>query len=223
MRFRDRIEAGRALAGRLGGYAGRPDVVVIGLPRGGVPVAFEVARALGAPLDVLVVRKLGLPGEEELAMGAVAGGGVRVLNADVVEALGVPTHVIDAVAAAELEELERRERLYRDDRPALEVRGRTAILVDDGVATGSTVRAGVLALRRRGAARVVVAAPVSARDARARLAEEADEVVVLAAPEPFYAVGLWYEDLTPTSHEEVRELLERARAAPPPEAPAPGP
>jgi predicted phosphoribosyltransferase len=210
MLFRDRTEAGRILAGRLMTYANRPDVLVLALPRGGVPVAYEVARALHAPLDVFLVRKLGVPGREELAMGALASGGLRVLNEDVVGALAIPEEVIAHVVAAEGRELERRERAYRDDRPVPDVRGRTIILVDDGLATGSTMRAAVAALRQRQPARIVVAVPVGSADTCAEFQGEADEIVCARTPEPFYAVGLWYEDFSQTSDEEVHELLERA-------------
>ncbi|HWQ15505.1 MAG TPA: phosphoribosyltransferase [Roseiflexaceae bacterium] len=209
-RFLDRRDAGRFLADHLRAYAGRPDVLVLALPRGGVPVAFEVARALGAPLDVFLVRKLGVPGHEELAMGAIASGGVRVINDEVAGALGIPESVIGAVAAHEQRELERRERAYRDDRPAPDVRGYTAILVDDGLATGSTMRAAVRALRLLGPQRIVVAVPVAAYETCASLRAEADEVVCAATPEPFHAVGLWYEDFSQTTDDEVRELLSRA-------------
>jgi predicted phosphoribosyltransferase len=217
--FRDRREAGRVLASTLTGYANRPDVIVLALPRGGVPVAYEVARALQAPLDVFLVRKLGLPGREELAMGAIASGGIRVLNHEVVEALGVPEEIIDEVAVAEEEELRRRERLYRDDRPPLNVAGKTVILVDDGLATGSTMRAAVQALREQSPARVIVAVPVGAPETCAKLQQEADRVVCAYTPDMFYAVGLWYEHFDQTTDEEVRELLEVAAhelaAAPP--------
>jgi putative phosphoribosyl transferase len=210
-RFRDRRDAGQALAEKLALYAGRPDIVVLALPRGGVPVAYEVARALGAPLDAFLVRKLGLPGHEELAMGAVATGGVRVLNEDIVRALGIPPHVIDAVAAWQYEELTRRERLYRGDRPPADVRGRTVILVDDGLATGATMRAALAALRRQQPARLVVAVPTAALETCDEMRAEADDVVCATTPEPFYSVGLWYEDFSQTTDDEVRELLERAR------------
>jgi putative phosphoribosyl transferase len=210
MLFHDRREAGRLLAGKLMKYAGRPDVLVLALPRGGVPVAFEVARALRAPLDVFLVRKLGLPGREELAIGAIAPGGVRVLNEDLVRSLGIPESVIDEVAAREQQELDRRLRLYRDDRPPPSVRGRTVILVDDGLATGSTMRAAVAALRRQHPARIVVAAPVGAADTCEEFQEEADEAVCARTPDPFLAVGLWYNDFSQTTDEEVRELLEQA-------------
>lgn len=207
--FRDRSEAGQLLAERLIAYAGRPDILVLALPRGGVPVAYEVARALGAPLDVFVVRKLGIPGHEELAMGAIASGGVRVLNDDVVQALHIPERVIEAVAARELRELERRERAYHGDRPAPDVRNRTVILVDDGLATGSTMRAAVAALRRLGPARIVVAVPTAAPSTCEEFRREADECICQITPEPFHAVGLWYQDFSQTTDDEVRDLLDR--------------
>jgi predicted phosphoribosyltransferase len=208
--FRDRTEAGQILAARLAAYANRPDVLVLGLPRGGVPVAFEVARGLNAPLDVFVVRKLGVPGHEELAMGAIATGGVIVLNDEVVYGLRIPDHVIEAVVAQEQRELERRERLYRDDRPPPDVRGKTIILVDDGLATGSTMRAAVAALREQQPTRIVVAVPTAAPDICAEFRREVDEIVCVITPEPFYAVGLWYENFAQTTDDEVRELLDRA-------------
>jgi predicted phosphoribosyltransferase len=210
--FRDRTEAGRLLAARLEQYAGKPDVMVLALPRGGVPVAYEVARALPAPMDVFIVRKLGVPGQEELAMGAVATGGVRVLNDQVVKGLGIPEYMIDAVVKWETEELKRRERLYRGDRPPPDVRGKTVILVDDGLATGSTMLAAARALRQQGPARIVVAVPVAAPDTCELLKADVDEVVCAVTPEPFYAVGLWYRDFSQTTDEEVRELLERIAA-----------
>jgi putative phosphoribosyl transferase len=213
MRYRNRTEAGRLLAQKLMGYANRPDVLVLALPRGGVPVAFEVAQALDAPLDVFLVRKLGVPGHEELAMGAIASGGVRVLNEAVVSYLHIPDGVIDAVAADELQELERRERLYRVDRPPLEVRGRTVILIDDGLATGSTMRAAAGALRTRDPTAIIVAVPVAADETCDEFRSEVDEVVCAYTPDPFYAVGLWYEDFSQTSDEEVRELLGQAAAS----------
>jgi len=208
--FKDRNEAGRFLAERLSAYANRPDTLVLALPRGGVPVAYEVAKALGAPLDVFLVRKLGLPGHEELAMGAIATGGVRVRNPEVVEYLRIPDEVIDEVTARERQELERRERLYREGRPALSPRGRVVILVDDGLATGSTMLAAVLALRQQQPASIVVAVPVAAKQTCEELRTVADEVVCAVTPDPFYAVGLWYEDFSQTTDEEVRELLARA-------------
>jgi putative phosphoribosyl transferase len=216
MRFRDRREAGRFLARKLTAYAGRPDVLVLALPRGGVPVAFEVARALHVPLDVFLVRKLGLPGHEELAMGAIASGGVHVLNDDVVRALHIPGTVIATVAAAEQQELERRERIYRGDRSAPSVHGRTIILIDDGLATGSTMRAAVAALRRQGPARIIVAVPVGAPETCAEFQDEADEAICARTPEPFLAVGLWYDDFSQTTDEEVHDLLEKAAAEPAP-------
>jgi predicted phosphoribosyltransferase len=210
MRFCNRNEAGQFLAQRLMKYANRPDVIVLALPRGGVPVAFEVARALNAPLDVFLVRKLGLPEREELAMGAIATGGVRVLNEEVIQVLRVPDEVIDAVADQEQQELERRERLYRGDRPPPDVRGKVVLLVDDGLATGSTMRAAVAALRKQCPARIVVAVPVGAPDTCDEFREEADEVVCARTPEPFYAVGLWYADFSQTTDAEVHDLLRRA-------------
>jgi putative phosphoribosyl transferase len=209
--LRDRAEAGRLLAERLSKHAGRDDVIVLALPRGGVPVAFEIARALDAPLDVLLVRKLGVPGHEELALGAIASGGTRVLNKDVVETLRVPPEWIDAIAAKEAGELERRERVYRGDRPPPDLTGRTVFLVDDGLATGSTMFAAVAAVRQDDPERVVVAVPVAAREVCAGLKSYADEVVCLFTPRPFYAVGAWYADFAQTTDDEVRSLLERAR------------
>jgi predicted phosphoribosyltransferase len=205
--FRDRRDAGRALAAELGHHAGRGDVLVLALPRGGVPVAHEVAAALAAPLDVFLVRKLGVPGREELAMGAIASGGVRVVNDRVVDELGIPAEVIDTVTAAEGAELARREAEYRAGRPPLDVRGKTAVLVDDGLATGSTMRAAVRAVRGLGPARVVVAVPVGAAATCAELAAEADEVVCPVRPEPFLAVGYAYRDFAQTTDAEVRALL----------------
>lgn len=210
MMFRDRAEAGRLLAAKLKAYAGCPNVLVLALPRGGVPVAFEVAQALRAPLDVFVVRKLGVPGHEELAMGAIATGGVRVLNDEVVSELGIPKWIIDAVAAEEGRELHRRERLYRDDAPPPQVSGRIVILIDDGLATGSTMRAAVAAVRQQKPARVIVAVPVAAAETCAEFRGIADEVVCAFIPDRFYAVGRWYEDFSQTTDEEVRWLLEQA-------------
>jgi predicted phosphoribosyltransferase len=211
-RLRDRRDAGRRLAERLKDYAGRDDVVVLGLPRGGVPVAFEVAEAIGAPLDVFVVRKLGVPGQEELAIGAIASGGTRVLNAKLAERIGLPAEWIEAIDAKERRELERRERAYRGDRPPPDVSGRTVILVDDGLATGSTMLAAVSALRAAAPERVVVAVPVADPRVCEVIGREADEAVCLLTPTPMHSVGEWYEDFSQTSDEEVRELLARALA-----------
>jgi putative phosphoribosyl transferase len=211
MLFADRRDAGRVLAGLLTKYANRDDVLVLALPRGGVPVAFEVAHALRAPLDVFIVRKLGVPGHDELAMGAIATGGVRVLNGDVVGALGLSTKVIDAVAAREEKELERRERIYRGARTPPDVRERTVILVDDGLATGSTMRAAVAALRKQRPARIVVAVPVAAPETCEEFKTEVDETVCAATPRMFNGVGHWYEDFSQTSDDEVHELLAQAR------------
>jgi putative phosphoribosyl transferase len=211
MLFRDRADAGRQLLGRLGAYQGRSDVIVLGLPRGGIPVAYEVARGLGAPLDVFLVRKLGVPGQEELAMGAIATGGIRVVNRDVVDALRIGEDVLDRVAAEEARELARREVQYRGDRPEPELRGRTAVLVDDGLATGSTMRAAVAAVRAQGPARVVVAVPVAAPSTCEELRREVEEIVCVATPEPFMAVGRFYDDFSQTTDDEVTSLLAAAR------------
>lgn len=216
LKYTDRRQAGVALAARLDHLSGRGDLVVLALPRGGVPVGYEVARALSAPLDVFMVRKLGLPGHPELAMGAIASGGVLVLNQDVLGMVPVPQPALDAVTQAEQHELERREGTYRSGRPPLPVEGRVAILVDDGLATGSSMRAAVQAVRKLGPARVIVAVPVGARETCAELQRIADEVVCPLTPEPFNAVGLWYEDFSQTSDEEVRELLDLL----PPRSPA---
>jgi putative phosphoribosyl transferase len=208
--FRDRIEAGQQLSKKLSGYANRMDLLVLALPRGGVPVAFEVARALAAPLDVFLVRKLGVPGHEELALGAIATGGIRVLNQSVIQSLKIPDKVIDQVAAHELQELERREHTYRDGRPAPDVKDHTVILVDDGLATGSTMRAAVAALRQQQPEQIVVAVPVAAPATCEEFRSEVDDIVCAITPEPFYAVGLWYEDFSQTTDDEVRDLLARA-------------
>jgi len=210
-RFRDRAEAGRLLAQKLRYYMHKPDVLVLALPRGGVPVACEVARRLGAPIDVFVVRKLGTPGQRELAMGAIATGGVRVLNEDVIRLMRIPEQAIDIVSAEERREMERRELAYRGARQAPDLKDKTLILVDDGLATGSTMHAAVAALRQKKPARIVVAIPVAPRSTLREFAGEADEVVCVLAPdEPFDGVGRWYLDFSQTTDEEVRELLERA-------------
>jgi predicted phosphoribosyltransferase len=206
--FRDRAQAGQLLSHKLKAYANRLDVLILALPRGGVPVAREIARSLHAPLDVFLVRKLGTPGQEELAMGAIASGGVRVLNDEVVQALGVSSRVIESVTARELRELARREHLYRDGHSAPEVSGKTVILVDDGLATGSTMRAAVAALRQAKPKRIVVAVPIAAARTYEELAEEVDDLVCYQTAEPFYSVGFWYEDFSQTSDEEIREMLE---------------
>jgi predicted phosphoribosyltransferase len=211
--FADRADAGRAIARDLAHLRAAPDAVVLGLPRGGVPVAHEVAHALGLPLDVLVVRKLGLPQQPELAMGAIASGGALVVNDEVVRYLGGRGEAFEAVRASEQAELERRERDYRGARPPLEMAGRTAILVDDGLATGATMEAAVRALRSLGARRVVVAVPVASQEALERIEALADEVVCLAAPPSFSAVGQWYADFGQTGDAEVRDLLARASIA----------
>lgn len=210
-RFRDRHAAGGELAAALSGYTGRADVVVLGLPRGGIPVAYEVALALRAPLDVFVVRKLGVPGHEELAMGAIASGGVRVLNHEVIEALGIGQSAIEATTERERDELNRRERAYRGDRAPLSVAGMTAIVVDDGLATGATMRAAVAAARERGAGAIVIAVPVASSITCAELGGLAEGIVCARTPEPFIAVGIWYRDFKPISDEEVRRLLAAAR------------
>ncbi len=207
VQFHHRAEAGQLLATRLRAYANRSDVLILALPRGGVPVGFELATALHAPLDVFLVRKLGLPGHEELAMGAIANGDIQVLNNDVVEALEIPPYVIERVAQRERQELLRRAAFYRGDRPPPEVQGRVIILVDDGIATGSTMRAAIAALRAQQPARLVVAIPVAPPDTVALFQGEADEVVCLMTPRPFHAVGYWYRDFSQTSDAEVRDLL----------------
>ena len=205
--FRDRTDAGIELAERLGVYTNRADVLVLALPRGGVPVAYEVATRLHVPLDVFIVRKLGVPGYEELALGAIASGGVRVLNQDVVRALPNAEQIVEAVTANELVELERRQRTYRDDRPPPDVRGRVSILIDDGLATGATMHAAVEALREQEPAKIVVAVPVCAPETCREMQNIADEVVWLFAPEWFHGVGQFYDDFSQTSDEEVRQLL----------------
>jgi putative phosphoribosyl transferase len=208
--FRDRADGGRKLAAQLTRYADRPDVLVLALPRGGVPVAYEVATALNAPLDVFLVRKLGVPGHEELAMGAIATGGVRVVNEELVRYLGIQDEVIDSIAAVEQRELERREEAYRDGRPPPHVKDRLVILIDDGLATGSTMRAAAASLRLQNPARIVVAVPVSSPETCAEFRSEVDEIVCAVTPQHFQGVGLWYDDFSQTSDDEVRELLKRA-------------
>lgn len=208
-RFADRRDAGQFLARQLAHYAGRDDVVVLGLPRGGVPVAFEVATALGAPLDVFVVRKLGVPGREELAMGAIAGG-VTLVNDRVMQMFGITPEQRDAVIQREREELSRRQAAYRGHRPGEHATGKVAILVDDGLATGSTMRVAVEALRRQRPATIVVAVPIAAREACEELADLVDDIVCAVTPDRLYAIGMWYEDFSQTSDEEVRALLAQA-------------
>ena len=210
MRFANRSVAGQQLAAALVEYANRPDVIVLALPRGGVPVAYEIAAGLKAPLDVFLVRKLGVPGHAELAMGAIAAGGVQVLSNDLIEDLGIPSSVVSQVAARERLELERRDAAFRGGRPMLDVRHRTAILVDDGLATGSTMEAAIIALRRMNPTRIAVAVPVGAKDTCDRLRKLADDLVCLRTPEPFSAVGLWYDDFFQTSDAEVTRLLAAA-------------
>jgi len=208
--FRDRKEAGKLLAAQLAAYANQQDLIVLALPRGGVPVGFEIAQALHAPLDVIVVRKLGVPGQEELAMGAIATSGIRILNKDVVQFLNIPDEVVDHVTAQELKELERRERLYRGERPAYDVGGRTIILVDDGIATGATMHAAVAAIKQRQPTRIIIAVPTAAPSTCDEFAMEVDELVCVIRPEPFIAVGYWYRQFSQTSDEEVHHLLEQA-------------
>jgi putative phosphoribosyl transferase len=207
MIFKDRADAGRKLAARLTRYADRGDVLVLALPRGGVPVAYEVAKELKAPLDVFLVRKLGVPGYEELAMGAIASGGVRVINEELVNYLGIPDQVIEAIAAVEQRELERRALTYRDNRPPPDVKDRVVILIDDGLATGSTMRAAAASLRRQKPRRIVVAVPVSSSEICDEFRSEVDEIVCAVTPQNFQGVGLWYDDFSQTSDEEVRQLL----------------
>ena len=213
--FEDRKQAGKRLAERLTRYAGRKDVAVLGLARGGLPVAFEVAKALHAPLDVFIVRKLGVPGHSELAMGAIASGGVRVMNDDVVRSLSITSDQIETIATEEQSELERREREYRGDAERMDVSGKTVILVDDGLATGASMRAAVEALRQRQPEHIVVAVPAAAPSVCRAFENEVDEVVCLVTPEPFFGVGAWYRDFSQTTDQEVRRLLEEARSPTP--------
>lgn len=210
LHLRNRVHAGQLLAQALQRYAGRNDVIVLALPRGGVPVAFEVASALKAPLDLMLVRKLGSPGQEELAMGAIATGGVRVMNVDVVDMLRISDEAIEAVARREEKELERRQKAYRGTAPPPELRDQCVILIDDGIATGATIRSAIRAVRAQGPSRIVVAAPVAPEETVDVLKREADEVVCLATPEPFTAIGCWYHEFPQTSDEEVKDLLARA-------------
>lgn len=210
MIFTNRTEAGRELARLLTRYANRPDVIVLGVPRGGIPVAFEVATTLRVPLDIFVLRKLGVPGHEELAFGAIASGGVRVLDSDVINSLGLSQLDIETVTAAEKQELKRRERIYRGGRSALDLQGLVVILVDDGIATGSSIRAAIRAIRQMNPARIVVATPVAPDSTCIRLRSEVDELVCAETPEYFYGVGQFYEDFSQVSDEEVTELLDRA-------------
>jgi putative phosphoribosyl transferase len=212
-RFRDRTDAGRRLAGKLQHYANRDDVVVLGLPRGGVPVGYEVANALHAPLDVFVVRKIGLPWQEELAMGAVASGGVRVLDRNLIRVAHVSDDDVERIAQNEERELERREKLYRGGRPFPKLRGKTVILVDDGLATGASMRAAVEALRHEAPAHIVVAVPVAAPETCNAFRDIVDEIICAETPEPFQAVGLWYDDFSQTTDDDVRTLLARGAAA----------
>lgn len=209
-RFNDRRDAGRKLSQKLGHYAGRSDVLVLALPRGGVPVALEVSRILNTPMDVFIVRKLGLPGREELAIGAIASGGIRVLNDDVIRLLNVPEEVIRFVAKRELQELQRREQIYRGNRPPTDVRGKTVILIDDGLATGASMRAAVKGLRAQHPARIVVAVPTAAAEVCEAFRDEVDEIVCAITPEPFQGVGRWYEDFSQITDDEVRSLLEES-------------
>ena len=210
MYFRNRIEAGQVLARRLQQYKNQPDVLILGLPRGGVPVAYEVARELNAPLDVFIVRKLGVPGHEELGMGAIATGGVRTLHEGIIREIGISPQTIEAVSAREQAELERRERLYRGDRPAPTIKGRTVVIVDDGLATGSTMKAAIQAVRQQDPRQVIVAVPTAPSETCEQLKGSADEVVCALTPEPFFAVGGSYADFTQITDEEVRDLIASA-------------
>ncbi|PAV13414.1 phosphoribosyl transferase [Methanosarcina spelaei] len=212
--FKDRVDAGKKLAKELSKYANRSDVLILALPRGGVPVAFEVAKELNVRMDVFIVRKLGVPGNEELAMGAISSDNIRVLNEDVVRSFQIPERIINMVSENELKELERRERAYRGDRPKPEISGSTVILIDDGLATGATMRAAAAAIKTKNPAKIVVAVPTGARDTCELFVREVDEVICVATPEPFYGVGAWYGNFSQTTDEEVCELLDKARALP---------
>jgi putative phosphoribosyl transferase len=209
--FKDRTHAGQVLAKRLVRYSAQNDVLVLALPRGGVPVAFEIARELSAPLDVFLVRKLGLPGHPELAMGAIASGGIRVLNEDVVRGLSVPENVIASVAESELQELRRREQAYRGEQPGLDVHGKTIILVDDGLATGASMRAAIAGLKAQSPGRIIVAVPTASPETCGEFESEVDEILCAVTPQPFFGVGIWYDDFSQTTDEEVRELLEKSK------------
>jgi putative phosphoribosyl transferase len=211
MRFKNRMEAGTLLAQRLASYAERSDVIVLALPRGGVPVGFALAQVLRVPLDILLVRKLGVPGHEELAMGAIASGGMKVLNEEVVAKLDIDPGVIEAISRREMLEIDRREKLYRDGSPAPTLTGRTVILVDDGLATGATMRVALRAARQGNPARIIIATPVAAPESCEELRKEADDIICHFTPKPFYAVGLWYEDFPQTTDIEVKALLAEAR------------
>jgi putative phosphoribosyl transferase len=208
--FNDRTDAGKRLSERLFEYANREDVLILALPRGGVPVAFEVAKELNLKMDIFIVRKLGVPGNEELAMGAIASGNIRVLNEDVIRSFRIPQKAIDEATANELGELERRERIYRKNRPVPKISGSTVILIDDGLATGATMRAAVAAVKTKNPAKVIIAVPVAAPDTCSDFGSEVDEVMCVATPEPFYGVGAWYEDFSQTTDKEVCDLLDRA-------------
>jgi putative phosphoribosyl transferase len=211
MLIRDRVEAGQILASKLKQYAKRSDVIILALPRGGVPVAYQVAKTYDLPLDIFLVRKLGVPGQEELAMGAIASGGVRVLNREIIEALQIPQSIIDTVAAKEQNELERREKFYRQDAPPIDVANKTVILIDDGLATGATMRAAAEALQLQNVGEIIIAVPVAAESTCRELSQLVNEIVCVLTPEPFYGVGYWYDDFSQTSDNEVIELLRKAR------------
>ena len=210
MIFRDRTEAGQVLASKLTKYLNQVNTVILALPRGGVPVAYEIGKELGLPVDIFVVRKLGVPGHEELAMGAIASGGVRHINRNVVDQLRIDSETIDVASRREQKEIERREQLYRGQRSPVDVRNKTVIVVDDGLATGSTMHAAIAALRQHRPARIVVAVPAASPQACSEIADQVDEIICAATPEPFYAVGQWYQEFSQTTDEEVRDLLARA-------------